>query len=518
MKAFNYIVVGGGSAGAVVASRLTEDPDISVLLIEAGGAGTAPFLQVPNGIYFVKGSARYHWPMAIEPDPTREGRREMLTCGRGLGGGSSINGMVYVKGLRSDFETWQAIAGTEWNVEAVNHAYNKAETALTIRPPAPMHPVALKFLQSAHAIGLPENSTDLLRTGCGAMPCPSSAAHGIRQSTARGYLKPARNRRNLTTLTHSVVTRLLVENGRVRGVMYVKAGREHTAYTDGEVILCAGAINTPRLLMCSGIGPADHLRSVGVTPILDQPQIGEGLQDHPCVWVSARVKERTWNDDMGPVGMVRAGVQWLFSRTGPAASAMCHVTLFGSSESAEGIPNFQMSFMPAGYVVRDDGVAFIPTSSVSAAVSLCRPSGRGSVRLRSSRFDDAPIIQYRLLDSDQDILTLTAACRTARQIYASGPMRDIVVDEASPGKAVESDSEWKQYIQRHAMNMCHPVGTCGMGIDERAVVDSRLRLRGLEGLRVADASVMPAITSGNTNAPSIMIGERAAGFILDDRH
>jgi len=177
-----------------------------------------------------------------------------------------------------------------------------------------------------------------------------------------------------------------------------------------------------------------------------------------------------------------------------------------------------MSFMPAGYVVRDDGVAFIPTSSVSAAVSLCRPSGRGSVRLRSSRFDDAPIIQYRLLDSDQDILTLTAACRTARQIYASGPMRDIVVDEASPGKAVESDSEWKQYIQRHAMNMCHPVGTCGMGIDERAVVDSRLRLRGLEGLRVADASVMPAITSGNTNAPSIMIGERAAGFILDDRH
>lgn len=517
MASWDYVVVGGGSAGAVTAARLSEDPAISVLLIEAGRGGTAPFLQIPNGIYFVKGSPRYHWLLEVEPDPTRNDRRETLTCGRGLGGGSAINGMVFVKGLKADYDAWSEAAGPDWSVAAVDRSFRKVETAMRIETPSPIHPVAKLFLESARTFGLPDNSTELTRTASGVMPCPTSAAGGWRQSTARTYLKPVRSRSNLTVLTRATATRLIVEAGRVRGVVYERDGRHEKAFAEREVILSAGAINTPRILMASGIGPADHLSSLGIQPVLDLPAVGEGLQDHPCMWISVNVRQPTWNDTLGPYGIARAGAQWLANRTGPAASGMCHVTLYGSTKGAGVPPDYQMSFMPAGYVVLDHGVKFLPTSSATAAVSLCRPVGRGSVRLRSSDPHAAPLINYRLLDSAQDVETLREACRAAREIYASAPMRDAIVGEAAPGPAVESDTDWNDYIRRHAVNMCHPVGSCRMGADEASVVDPRLRLRGLDGLRIADASIMPQITSGNTNAPSIMIGERAAEFILEDR-
>lgn len=517
MASWDYVVVGGGSAGAVAAARLSEDPAVSVLLIEAGHSGTAPFLQIPNGVYFVKGSPRYHWLLEVEPDPTRNNRRETLTCGRGLGGGSAINGMVFVKGLKSDYQSWSDAAGPDWNVASVDRSYRKIETAMRIEPPSPIHPVAKLFLESAHNYGLPENSTDLTKTAAGAMPCPTSAAAGWRQSTARTYLKPVRNRPNLTILTKSTATRLIIEAGRVCGVVYERGGKEHQVFADEEVILSAGAINTPRILIASGIGPADHLASLGIRPVLDLPAVGEGLQDHPCVWISVKVKQPTWNDTLGMGGIIMAGAQWLASRTGPAASGMCHVTLYGSTKGEASVPDYQMSFMPAGYVVLDHGVKFLPTSSATAAVSLCRPVGRGSVRLRSADPRVAPIINYRLLDSEEDASTLVEACRAARGIYASAPMRDNIIEEAAPGASVQSDAEWADYIRRSAVNMCHPSGSCRMGADEASVVDPRLRVRGIERLRIADASIMPQITSGNTNAPSIMIGERAAEFIAEER-
>lgn len=517
MRNWDYIVIGGGSAGCAVAARLSEDPSVSVALIEAGGDGKALFLQVPNAVYFVKGNARYHWLTKIQPDPTRDGRAETLSCGRGLGGGSAINGLVFVKGLASDYTAWASAAGPDWAAEAVDRSFRAVETMLRIEPPSPVHPVAARFLQSAFAYGMPKNSSDLLQTGIGAMPCPTSAAGGWRQSTARTYLRACRGRPNLTIMTRTTAFRLALRGDCATGVIVSRGGREHELRAEREVIVCAGAINTPPLLMRSGIGPADHLKAMGIQPLLDLPGVGAGLHDHPCVWISAQVRERTWNDLLTPGGIMRTGMEWLLRRSGPAASGMCHVTLYGATGLGGAVPDHQMSFIPAGYIVRDDGVAFLPMSSVTTAVSLCRPAGRGSVRLASADPRAAPIVNYRLLDGADDVTTLRQACRAARDIHATAPFADIVVAEAMPGSGVQSDAEWAAYLRRNAVNMCHPVGSCRMGIDDDAVVGPRLRVRGIAGLRIADASIMPQITSGNTNAPAIMIGEQAAAFIRADR-
>ncbi len=515
MPDWDYIIAGGGTAGCILAARLSEDSDVKVLLIEAGGKAFSPFIQIPNGIYFLKGNPHYHWLIETEADPSRNNRRETLTCGKVLGGGSSINGMVYVETLAADLALWEAAGGSDWQTEKLASYARKARTTLNIRQPSDMHPVSNIFLESAVAAGIPLETLAFPHPSFGAMPCPSSASGGWRQSTDRTYLSPARTRKNLTILTNTEVHRVIIDNNRATGVVINKNGREKHIHASREVILSTGAINTPKILMLSGIGPAHSLQQAGVNIHLDQPEVGQNLQDHPCIWISATVKTKTWTDVLGWRGMASAGLEWLLKRSGPAGSGMCQATLF-TGNSPEGGAACQMSFMPAGYKVQDQGVSFLSDSSVTTAVSLCQPQGRGSIRLVNADPGTQPEVTYRLLDRTEDIKALTEGGRLARAIYNQHPFANIITGEVAPGPDVNSDAEWVQFLRKAAVNMCHPAGSCRMGKDSLAVVDPKLRVNGISALRIADASIMPVISSGNTNAPTAMIAEKAAALIRED--
>lgn len=511
---WDHIVVGGGAAGAIVAALLSEDPDRSVLLIEAGGGARNPMLHVPGGIFFLKGNARYHWLIDSDRDPTRNERIEVLTPGRTLGGSSAINGAVYVKGVSADYESWEQLAGPDWGVARVARAFDRVDERIDPQPPTRPHPLSTAFLDALRAGGLPPTTGALTGSGVGAMSCPSSVRNGWRRSSATAYLTPARSRPNLQILTDAVVDRLSVSGTRITGVVYRSGGRTAEARAQGEVILCAGALQTPGILMRSGLGPAEDLHALGIEVVADLPEVGLGLQDHPCIWISAYANQPSWTRYTTPTGRVAAGLRWLFGRGGPAGDGMCQVSGYGNvAGDPSAAPEYQVTFTPVGYVVKDDGVAFLKEQSVTAAVSLCRPGGRGRVRLRDANPETPPDVSLRLLAEKSDVDLLARSCARIRDVLASAPMADLLLGEALPGAQVKGDADWKAYVRKAAVNMCHPAGTCRMGTDAAAVVDPQLRVRGVEGLRIADASIMPHLTSGNTAAPTMMIAEQAAAFM-----
>ena len=519
---FDVVVVGAGSAGCAVAGRLSEDPSLRVLLLEAGGSDDVLEVQVPAGLYKVWRTRR-DWNYTTEPQPGLGGRRLFWPRGKLLGGSSSINAMIYMRGAAADYDEWAGLTGdASWSYANVLPVFRRMEDnargsdeyhgvggPLRVEDLRSPHPWTRAVIESAVAAGHPRNDDFNGARLEGVGQYQVTQRRGRRWSAADAYLRRAQARPNLTVRTGALTTRVLTDGGRATGVEYRCGGRVRTARASREVVLSGGAINTPQLLMLSGIGPADHLREVGVDVVHDLPGVGSGLQDHPLVSVVWTVRSGTsLRLAESPVNLAR----WKALGRGPLTSNLAEAGSFTRSTPEQPEPDLQFHFLPVKFwkqaEVDPDVEAF------SALAVLVRVHSRGSVRLRSADPAWAPAIDAGYLTDPRDLDALVCGVEKARAIAAVGPIARVLAEEWSPGAAVQGRDALRATVRDTLESLYHPVSSCRMGTDEQAVLDAQLRVRGIEGLRVADASAMPTLVRGNTNAPSILIGARAADLIL----
>ena len=518
---FDVVVVGAGSAGCALAGRLSEDPSLRVLLLEAGGSDDVLEVQVPAALYKTWRTRR-DWNYTTEPQPGLGGRRLFWPRGKLLGGSSSINAMIYIRGAAADYDEWASLTGDEsWSAEHVLPLFRRMEDnargadrfhgvggPLRVEDPRSPHSWSRAAVESAVAAGYPRNDDFNGATQEGVGLYQLTQRRGRRWSAADAYLHPAGDRSNLTVRTGALTTRVLVSGRRATGVEYRSGGRTHTASAAAEVILAGGAVNSPQLLMLSGIGPAAHLREVGVDVVHDLPGVGGGLQDHPLVPVVWHTRSgRSLFRAESPSGYAR----WFGARRGPLTSNLAEAGLFTRSRPDLPEPDLQYHFLPVKFwqqaQVDPDVDAF------TAAAVLVRVHSRGSVRLRSADPTWAPAIDAGYLTDERDVEALVRGIDKAREIASAGPIADVLAEEWSPGGTVYSRDGLRQSVRDTLESLYHPVSSCRMGLDDDAVVDPQLRVHGLDGLRVVDASVMPTLVRGNTNAPTIMIAERAADLL-----
>ena len=524
----DYVIVGGGSSGSVLAARLSSDPGTRVVLLEAGGESNSMMVQMPVGFAKMLVNDAYDWQYEQLPDPSINGRRFIWSAGKMLGGGSSINGQVYIRGTRADFDAWEEMGATGWGFDDVFPYFLRSEDwtgepsqshgshgPLTVSPMRDPHPMCELFLQACEQYGLPRLDDYNGGEMEGAYLTQASQRDGWRCSTEKAYLRDARKRENLEVTTNAEAEKVIVENGRAIGVRYFKGGEAREIRARREVIISAGTMATPALLMRSGLGPAEYLREQGLEVLCDLPEMGANLQEHPGATLNKFVSVPTLNSQIGPFDMIRHMAKFFWNRTGPLSAPA--VQAMGLARSRDGLdePDIQLHFMPLAYNVEPDTVstaqAVMPKEPcASINVSLTRPKSRGRIRLGEN---GEPVIDHQLLGDGADVAGIVSGLKLAHRLFQSPALRDIVVADRSPAPIPSTDAEWEEYARAKVGITYHPVGTCRMGSDKNAVLDPQCRVRGIEGLRVADASVMPRITSGNTNATSIMIGEKVAEMI-----
>jgi choline dehydrogenase len=522
---YDYIVVGSGSAGSVLANRLSARPEIKVLLLEAGGSNNSLYVRMPAGIASLSGP-RFNWRYETAPQAAMKGRRMYWPRGRLIGGSSSVNAMVYMRGQAADYDHWRQLGNAGWSYDDVLPYFKKAERnerlhdrfhgadgPLNVAERPYTNPLSHVFVAAAQQAGLPFNAdfNGAVQLGCGLFQVTQKK--GRRWSAASAYLHPAAARENLTIVTKAQATRVLIENGRAVGVEYARRRRRHVARATQEVVLAAGAINSPQLLLLSGIGPADALRARGVAAIHDLPCVGKNLQDHLNVNIVRRAKRGSTldgkNRGLAPIGVA---LEYLLCGTGPGTSNVAEAGAFATSALGTATPDIQYHFIPAQVV--DHARTPMDGDGVTLHACCLRPQSRGEIRLASSDPLQPPVIDPNYLAAGYDLKILIEGLKTGREILAAAAFAPWLEEERIPGAPAQSPAALEDFIRATAETEYHPVGTCRMGGDPLAVVDETLRLRGIERLRVIDASVMPLIVSGNTNAPVIMIAEKGADMML----
>jgi choline dehydrogenase len=526
---FDYVIVGAGSAGCVLANRLSADPSVSVLLLEAGGSDNYIWIRIPIGYLYTQNNPRTDWCFKTENEAGLNGRALNYPRGRVLGGCSSINGMIYMRGQARDYDGWRQLgnpgwawddvlpyfkrsedhvsgpnefhgAGGEWRVEEMRHSWE----------------ILHAFREAAAEIGIPKTE-DFNRgdnEGCGYFQV--NQKRGVRWNTAQAFLKPVRKRNNLKVLTHAQASRLRFDGKRVTGVEFRQRGAAYFATAKGEVILASGAVGSPHLLQLSGIGPAGLLAAHGIPVRHELAGVGENLQDHLQIRMAYKVRNtKTLNERANSlVGRIGMGLEYFLAKRGPLTMAPSQLGCFAKSDTARATPNLEYHVQPLS--LDAFGQPPHPFPAFTASVCNLRPESRGYIRIKSPDSEAHPAIQPNYLQAAEDRRVAVDAMKLTRRICAADALRRFEPEEFKPGPAAQTDSELARAAGDIGTTIFHPVGTCKMGDDAMAVVDARLKVRGIGGLRIADASIMPRITSGNTNAPVIMIAEKAADMIRDE--